>query len=1477
MDDAEDLYDDIFDQNKDQHYAEADINDLYENIHNPEVAETALDKVKGLTTENDKYKSQNSQLKSQISILNTINLELKTRNTHLEKNVKDLIETSRVEINRKNEQVRSLRAEMENVLFKRVARNINKRELEDLLKKHRPSEEPYSKLPTKPKLAVKKVEAAVVASPDLNTGNRQFVRKRKRISLEDNTVAKKARVEDNKENVVIKPGVKAEAGKGVDNNSNQAKHEKVDTKTALGSTLPNTTGTSKQDAPGNKESDSKSSVKPGHPAIKPKLENLDIGLISNYVKDKPRKIKKQVVETRKEFDPEPSKSDQVPNNVKSKVIDVVVEEKQVIELLEPVRQSPPDEKVSAAKTDASENSSSKKTASVEAKVESLPSSSLNKSKPRIYVPFDKLVKKGLSKRAQTASKSVNVAVPPSIPAAGVKASQTREVSKANVSKDSSLPIKLFNITSVPELKEHLVPKDVNRCDEAGKSAIKVKDPKSKLDKDKPSASSDMKTQIRDKSNNKSQAEVKVVSDLEPSIVKQVSKPEKPSTDPENNSSVTQSDTEASTSSKLKSPISKPNSVKTPQEWALGHQLFGSFDEKPRVKSRRKSRGTELEKKVVKDDATMKVVKEATIKVDSKEEASMEKTSATDILESPENYGSSRWNCEIHKLGFTTRLELRMHRSSASCFNKRESTSDTPKKRQPSGHPANNSEPETLRARVPSGDQKDFDFDCEAPKAHKEKKLMKETGKRKSKRPSRDDEEESGIIMIPVEICSNGGDEARLVRQSSITSEELNEAVRSITPTEDVLELGIMPADSFDDELDFEPEEEIKDKSVYFKNLDTKFSIPKVEKPAPVAEKTIKSTPAKSKAKERELEKKKDNKQRGRERSRSRNRNTKLNERPRRSSRSRRRKSRSLSRRRRSKSRNRSRSRNRNKSGKSPRKRSPSRERGRNNRRRSSRPRKRSESRTRCREPRSLSRNRSGERRKRPASRSRLEKLSRRSQSLSPARLRSKSPEIDLDNIDIEEEMSLDSLEKIKQKLMGEMHLDEDLKPLKAGPEDVEDGEITDTEDEEVQDILEKKGGADLRQKLLRKTRPNSKSGSDKENEVIKAKKSSKGARLQENIGIKACLKEYSAEDIENKLIPFKKRQFHELQFEELKIKKQIERARSKSSTPVRSVSESSASDCPHNNSQGSSTSYMLDNPMVDRRVSPPVKKSPAIRDRRVSRTNSRSDETKSPLVKNRNLSFGEQGESGQDSGSPSENVQKVSPIKLSLKGVVIERPSSSSSEAIAENVEVILEKVENSSQEERLRLQQDDNAVFPNICPATPPKPSKFSTDVSKDLFLTDDSDIEESPVKVFKEPSSYISPFRRPEGPLDLSSPKRAPLTPKTPLQAKAADMSSPQGISDMLRSPLVNNSILSPHTSNKLVTKVNFSQAVTSTPSTPLTTTSVSSNTRVPPTPSFLQSPTLKDPGAALKSSNPVGNPSLKAKKKRIKLGRSATSSNS
>ena len=219
--------------------------------------------------------------------------------------------------------------------------------------------------------------------------------------------------------------------------------------------------------------------------------------------------------------------------------------------------------------------------------------------------------------------------------------------------------------------------------------------------------------------------------------------------------------------------------------------------------------------------------------------------------------------------------------------------------------------------------------------------------------------------------------------------------------------------------------------------------------------------------------------------------------------------------------------------------------------------------------------------------------------------------------------------------------------------------------------------------------------------------------------------EYSADELENKLIPFKKRQFHELQFEELKIRKQIERARSKSSTLVRSVSESSASDCSQNNSsQGSSSNYLPDNPMVDLKMSPMVDtmKSPVIRDRRVSWSNSRSEDMKSPATRSRNVSLCEQKETivynVDPVMSPSESDRKVSPIKLSLRGVVIERPSSSSSEATVEKVEVILEKVENSSQEERMKLHQDDNAVFPT----TPTKLSKFSTDVSKALENSEDS-----------------------------------------------------------------------------------------------------------------------------------------------------------
>ena len=72
----EDLYDDIFEAAVEDK-GEENLDDLYENIHIPEVAETAISKAKVVEEENVKLKSQTVQLKKQISILSNINLELK--------------------------------------------------------------------------------------------------------------------------------------------------------------------------------------------------------------------------------------------------------------------------------------------------------------------------------------------------------------------------------------------------------------------------------------------------------------------------------------------------------------------------------------------------------------------------------------------------------------------------------------------------------------------------------------------------------------------------------------------------------------------------------------------------------------------------------------------------------------------------------------------------------------------------------------------------------------------------------------------------------------------------------------------------------------------------------------------------------------------------------------------------------------------------------------------------------------------------------------------------------------------------------------------------------------------------------------------------------------------------------------------------------------------------------------------------------
>jgi len=1351
MEDSLDLYDDIFEQNKDQQYVEAEIGDLYDNIHNPEVAETALEKVKGLTAENEKFKSQNSELKNQISILNNLNFELKTKNTHLENNVKSLIETSRVEINRKNEQIRSLRAEMENILFKRVARNINRNELEDLLKKYQFKDEPYTKLPTKPKQLQQK-QTPVLASPDLNTGNRQFVRKRKRLSLEDNTAVKKAKIGDNKENVVDN-GSKPSVIKMTDKVDEKDDHSKNATPSQFEECIKAAPSRLLKQEVSAKIGLAQNVLK-NDQKLQHKAKNMDVSLISNYVKSKPRQFKKK------------ESSD---------------------ESIRLVDQS--QETVSSQSPDADSSRENIKSTS-------LPDTVTNQLK--VGASSTNTNNTGLSNTASTPETPVQEQSKRILPSKGPeKASKNDDVSAVLI------PGKAIGKSGA---------NDENHVDDEQREV--------RLGNEKPVVASDMNVALTDSENN--------------------------------SSSITKADSEASTSSKLKSPVTKPNMQKTPREWALGQELFGSYEERPKMKPKRKLKEHDTLKKGEKQREVEKQVEKQISNDDIKDKQEI-------IDTSPENYGSSRWKCELHKIGFRTREELRSHRNKENC-GKRTSSE---------GFPKNSSDMlksvgDSGKKRIPSGDQRDFgsedankastknernnmdnreESDRSRDRKVEQKVDLKHSRRSQSHSPERlrlrsrsskeevKEDDESGVIQIPVEIKSYNLEQ----KKNQLKKVQSKQPARTISPVDDVLELGIIPADSFDDELDFEPEDtELKDgsKNVYFKNLDTNFSIPKVEK-GKADEKTMKS----SIANEKEHEKLK--KERPEIRSRSRNTRVRSKERNRRGSRSRRR-SRSHSRRRRSKSRSRSRSRNRLR--KSPRKRSPSKERLRK-RRGSSRSRNLAESKSKCKEPRSFSRNRSRERKQRQSSKARLKKMSRRSQSLSPGRLRSCSPELDLDSINVADDMSLSSLQKIKEKLMGKMSLDEDLKPLIEVSKDIEEGEISDSEDEEVKDILVNSDVVDLRSKLQKKRndRPKSKAESDKENEVL-SKHVSKDGRIQETIGIKACLKEYSAEDIENKLIPFKKRQFHELHIEELKIKKQIERARSKSNTPVRSVSESSASDFPLNNSaQNCSTSSAVDNSLVDK--SPTSIESPVTRGRRVSRSDAQN--------------VHEVCKEGSD--------KKVSPIKLSLKGVVIERPSSSSSEAFAENVEVILEKVEQSNQEENTRLGQDDNAVFHT----TPPKPSR-TTDVSKDLFLTDDSDFEESPVKVNKDLSSFISPFRKPEGPLDLSSPRRASLTPKTSARSRDPDISSPQGISELLKSPLVNNSILAPNT-GFVSSKSNFGPAVTSTPC--ASTTTVTSSSKVSTSSSLLKSPKNSDLVPVEPSKSVLPSPGKK--KKKTRLSRSVTNS--
>ena len=195
--------------------------------------------------------------------------------------------------------------------------------------------------------------------------------------------------------------------------------------------------------------------------------------------------------------------------------------------------------------------------------------------------------------------------------------------------------------------------------------------------------------------------------------------------------------------------------------------------------------------------------------------------------------------------------------------------------------------------------------------------------------------------------------------------------------------------------------------------------------------------------------------------------------------------------------------------------------------------------------------------------------------------------------------------------------------------------------------------------------------------------------------MKSCLRQYSVEDIDNKLIPFKRKQFDELQTEEAKLKQQLGR-----------------------------------------------------------------------VEMEQNIAGGEKVKCWQPD-------KKVAPLKLSLRGVVV-RAGSSSCSNDTEPVEENSGKVLAAAAVEESGGGVDDNAVFPSL-PIQPSYQPSEVPDVSKDLFLSDDSDVcdGDSPVKKQQQQIAQEPP----------TTP--AAVTVREEPTVGKVDLTSPQAISSLLKSP--------------------------------------------------------------------------------------------
>lgn len=160
--------------------------------------------------------------------------------------------------------------------------------------------------------------------------------------------------------------------------------------------------------------------------------------------------------------------------------------------------------------------------------------------------------------------------------------------------------------------------------------------------------------------------------------------------------------------------------------------------------------------------------------------------------------------------------------------------------------------------------------------------------------------------------------------------------------------------------------------------------------------------------------------------------------------------------------------------------------------------------------------------------------------------------------------------------------------------------------------------------------------------------------------------------------------------------------------------------------------------------------------------------------------------------------KRVSPLKLSLRGIEVRATSSSCSNECDTKDGLsgrgqdgkIQELVTNPDSEHRL---QDDNAMDTQLPPVTPVKRGAV-LDISNDLILTDDSDIEISPVKLKSRAAAAAA--KRKKEQLSFSVLKQLPLTPKENMAQNKVDVTSPQGISSLLKSPMVSGTLLATST---------------------------------------------------------------------------------